>query len=142
MGSPLLLRRRRLLGLVLRLPLRSKISDLKNVGQMKFEFESASPSDPSTSSWASFPPSATSTSPRFRDLMTDPNSPIIDFYPSNFEADLNGKKQDWEAVVKIPFIDEKRLLEALDKREVYLGNRGAQAQRLRSQPRVHLQRGR
>lgn len=49
--------------------------------------------------------------------MTDPGSPIIDFYPVNFGLDLNGKKQDWEAVVKIPFIDEKRLLAALNARE-------------------------
>lgn len=48
-----------------------------------------------------------------QDLMLDPTSPIIDFYPRNFASDLNGKKQDWEAVVKIPFIDEKRLLKAM-----------------------------
>jgi hypothetical protein len=29
--------------------------------------------------------------------MYDPNSPIIDFYPLDFEQDLNGKKQNWEA---------------------------------------------
>src|ERR1700731_4459622 len=45
--------------------------------------------------------------------MDDPNSPIIDFYPTEFEQDMNGKKQEWEAVVKIPFIDESRLLEAM-----------------------------
>lgn len=38
--------------------------------------------------------------------MTEPSSPIIDFYPVNFETDLNGKQQDWEAVVLIPFIEE------------------------------------
>jgi 5'-3' exoribonuclease 1 len=45
--------------------------------------------------------------------MYDANSPILDFYPEKFEEDLNGKKQDWEAIVKIPFIDEKRLLNAM-----------------------------
>ncbi|KAJ3025451.1 hypothetical protein HDV00_012714, partial [Rhizophlyctis rosea] len=53
----------------------------------------------------------------FRELMTNPNSPIIDFYPVEFELDMNGKKQDWEAVVKICFIDEGRLVKALRARE-------------------------
>jgi 5'-3' exoribonuclease 1 len=45
--------------------------------------------------------------------MTEETSPIIDFYPTDFELDMNGKKQDWEAVVKIPFIDQDRLLKAM-----------------------------
>jgi 5'-3' exonuclease len=45
--------------------------------------------------------------------MYDVDSPILDFYPKDFEQDLNGKKQEWEAVVKIPFIDENRLLQAM-----------------------------
>ena len=46
--------------------------------------------------------------------MTDDSSPIVDFYPNNFEQDMNGKKPDWEAVVKIPFIDEDRLLKVMN----------------------------
>jgi len=45
--------------------------------------------------------------------MTDAASPIIDFYPADFELDLNGKKQDWEAIVVIPFIDQNRLLDTM-----------------------------
>lgn len=46
--------------------------------------------------------------------MVNETSSIIDFYPKDFESDLNGKQQTWEAVVLIPFIDEKRLLEAME----------------------------
>jgi 5'-3' exoribonuclease 1 len=38
--------------------------------------------------------------------MTEADSPIHDFYPLDFETDLNGKKADWEALVLIPFIDQ------------------------------------
>ena len=40
--------------------------------------------------------------------MTEASSPVLDFYPVNFDTDLNGKQQDWEAVVLIPFIEEVR----------------------------------
>lgn len=49
----------------------------------------------------------------FQPLMVDPESPILDFYPLEFATDLNGKKQDWEAIVLICFIDEARLLGAM-----------------------------
>ena len=40
--------------------------------------------------------------------MTSDISPVVDFYPVDFELDLNDKLQEWEAVVLIPFIEEVR----------------------------------
>ena len=45
-------------------------------------------------------------------LMTDPKSPISDFYPLNFALDAEGKRQDWEAVVVLKFIDVPLLRQA------------------------------
>lgn len=43
--------------------------------------------------------------------MVKDNSPIIDFYPdlNDIQIDLNGKQQEWQAVMLIPFIDEVNL---------------------------------
>lgn len=49
-------------------------------------------------------------------LMTSPESPILHFFPTEFESDLNGKKNSWEAVVKIPFIDENLLVSTLNQK--------------------------
>lgn len=46
-------------------------------------------------------------------LMTDPLSPLASFYPPDFDVDANGKRNDWEAVVKIPFIDQGKMLDVL-----------------------------
>lgn len=53
-------------------------------------------------------------------LMSDPDSPLIDFYPEEFVQDMNGKKQEWEAIVKIPFIDAARLQAAMAECESQL----------------------
>ncbi|KAJ7785537.1 exonuclease II [Mycena olivaceomarginata] len=95
-----------------------RISDLRGVDKMQFEFELGRPFRPYEQLMGVLPVASKEHIPlAYQDLMYSAGSPILDFYPLEFEQDLNGKKQDWEAIVKIPFIDEGRLLSAMQSRE-------------------------
>lgn len=45
--------------------------------------------------------------------MLSNDSPIADYFPTEFTIDLVGKKFAWLGEVLLPFIDDKRLLEAM-----------------------------
>jgi 5'-3' exoribonuclease 1 len=96
------------------LPLTPSPTDLQHAATYKFDFDLGRPFYPFEQLMGVLPDLSSAHIPvAFRDLMSDPTSPIIDFYPVDFALDLNGKKQDWEAIVKIPFIDEQRLLKTM-----------------------------
>ena len=56
----------------------------------------------------------------FKPLMLEDSSEIIDFYPDEFKVDLKGKAFAWLGEVILPFINERRLKKALDKKKVDL----------------------
>ena len=90
------------------------ITDIKGFSNMTIEFEMSKPFLPFEQLLAVLPAASKNlVPPALQWLMTSNESEIIDYYPPDFEQDLNGKQQDWEAVVLIPFIDEKRLLAAM-----------------------------
>ncbi|KXN84037.1 5'-3' exoribonuclease 1 [Leucoagaricus sp. SymC.cos] len=95
-----------------------RISDLRDVDKMTFSFELGRPFKPFEQLMAVLPPASRQLVPEaYRDLMTNPTSPILDFYPTSFHQDFDGVTREWEAVVKIPFINEQRLLSAMSKRQ-------------------------
>lgn len=98
-----------------------KITDIRKGLTKKFSFQLGAPFKPFEQLMGVLPErSKALVPPPYRTLMSEESSPIIDFYPKEFALDLNGKKNDWEAVVKIPFVDEKRLRAALAPKEAYL----------------------
>jgi len=71
-------------------------SGLKDISEMLFDFPLSTPFRPYEQLMGVLPLVNKDNIPN---LMYDPNSPIIHFYPLDFELDLNAKKQDLEAIV-------------------------------------------
>ncbi len=94
-------------------PLMGDVKDLKGI-LAGLKFDIGEPFHPFEQLLGCLPAASAKFLPRrFQFLMTSPTSPIIDFYPPDFNVDMNGKHNPWEGVVLIPFIDEGRLKRAI-----------------------------
>ncbi|MGH0145668.1 UNVERIFIED_CONTAM: hypothetical protein FKN15_015303 [Acipenser sinensis] len=83
------------------------LSDIRNFSKMKLLFDMGKPFLPFEQLLGVLPAASKDLLPKvYQDLMISEDSPIIEYYPLDFKTDLNGKQQEWEAVVLIPFIDE------------------------------------
>ena len=92
-------------------------ADFVEIKDVEVQFTKGIPFKPFEQLMGVMPAASNHTIPEiFRSLMSDDDSPIIDFYPADFPVDLNGKKFAWQGVALLPFIDEKRLLEAMAER--------------------------
>ncbi|KAG7366394.1 XRN 5'-3' exonuclease [Nitzschia inconspicua] len=81
-----------------------------------FKFEIGEPFPSLAQLLSVLPPQSSSLLPSaLGELMLHPSSPLINYYPPDFSSDPNGKRQSWEAVVKIPFIDADLLLETVEQ---------------------------
>uniref|UniRef100_A0A5K4EPZ7 5'-3' exoribonuclease, putative n=1 Tax=Schistosoma mansoni TaxID=6183 RepID=A0A5K4EPZ7_SCHMA len=68
------------------------------------------------------------------ELMTSPSSPLAEFFPKEFETDINGKIASWEAVVLIPFLDQQLLINAMKDGDTKL----TEQEKQRNQHKSHL----
>ncbi|XP_056150312.1 5'-3' exoribonuclease 2 [Lampris incognitus] len=90
-------------------------SDFKDIKDLFTDFEKGTkPFNPLEQLMGVFPAASGNFLPTtWRNLMSSPDSTIIDFYPDDFALDLNGKKYAWQGVALLPFVDERRLRAAL-----------------------------
>ncbi|QLQ82024.1 hypothetical protein HG537_0G02780 [Torulaspora globosa] len=86
-------------------------ADFFGIADIKIDFEEGEPILPYEQLMSVLPAASGHTLPPiFRPLMSDPDSDIIDFYPTEFPIDMNGKKMSWQGIALLPFIESKRLL--------------------------------
>lgn len=117
-------------------------SDFLNIGDLNLEFERGTqPFKPLEQLMGVFPAASRQHVPEpWAELMINPESSIIDFYPDDFKIDLNGKKYAWQGVALLPFVEERRLLKAL--RDVYPLLTEAEIKRnVRGHDRFYIRRG-
>lgn len=91
-----------------------RISDVIKGIDVKINFEMGKPFLPFEQLMSVLPARSRKLLPSvYHSLMTDPQSNIIDFYPDDCDIDMNGKKNSWEAVVLLSFVDPERLFKAM-----------------------------
>jgi len=91
-------------------------SDLSRLSELNIKFKKGRPFEPITQLLAVLPPKSSNLLPQsLANLMVENDSPISDFYPENFQIDMNGKKNIWEGIVLLPFIEQEKLLGEVKK---------------------------
>jgi 5'-3' exoribonuclease 1 len=94
-------------------------SDLTSMSSFRIEFVKGAPFKPFQQLLGCLPAASAKFLPAcYRDLMTSPDSPIASAFPdvNDIKVDMNGKRNPWEGVVLIPFIDEVVMLRAIADR--------------------------
>jgi 5'-3' exoribonuclease 4 len=89
-------------------------SDIIDICSMELSFEQGVPFTPLLQLLSVLPPQSGKFLPSsYEQAMIGASSPLYEYYPKDFEVDANGKKNAWECVVKIPFINETTLVETI-----------------------------
>ena len=93
-------------------PMASDLAD--GLGSLTAKFDYGVPFRPFEQLLAVQPPQSSALLPEpFRWLMTAPHSPLAAFFPDELKVDFEGKRNDWEGVVLLPFLDEHLLKQCI-----------------------------
>ena len=74
-------------------------SDFQDVASLDIKFEKGTPFKSAEQLMGVLPAASRNLLPKvFQELMVDEDSEIIDFYPEDFQIDMNGKKMLWQGI--------------------------------------------
>ncbi|KAG4303410.1 hypothetical protein PCK1_000374 [Pneumocystis canis] len=90
-------------------------SDFKDISSLNIHFDLGEPFKPYEQLMGVLPSASKDSLPKPLQSLMMEDSEIIDFYPKEFPIDMNGKRFTWQGVALLPFIDEERLLRAIEK---------------------------
>lgn len=91
-------------------------SDLTEIKDLEIYFRLGTPYKPVEQLLSVLPPYSSNALPScLRDLMHNPHSELVDFYPKDVRLDINGQPYAWMGVNLVPFIDEHRIRKAVKK---------------------------
>jgi len=87
-------------------------ADFKDIASLDISFEHGEPISPFQQLLSVLPPQSVDLLPEcYQELMTDPNSSIIDFYPRQFEIDTRDHHY-FDGIAELGFVSHQRLLDA------------------------------
>jgi 5'-3' exonuclease len=90
-------------------------SDLRDLASYNITFDEGRPFTPLLQLLSVLPPQSSTFLPRSYEHLTSPHSPLSLYFPRDFEVDPNGKRNSWESVVQIPFIEENLLVNTVNE---------------------------
>lgn len=90
-------------------------SDLLGCDQLEIHFELGEPVKPFEQLLSVFPKQSSHALPQCYRKLYEPDSPILDFYPSEVPLDINGARYAWMGVNLLPFIERARLVAAMNE---------------------------
>ena len=90
-------------------------SDLLGCDSLEIKFEQGEPAKPFEQLLSVFPKQSCHAVPACYRKLYEPDSAIIDFYPSEVKLDINGARYAWMGVNLLSFIERPRLVKAMNE---------------------------
>eukprot|EP00005_Dracoamoeba_jomungandri_P010120 CAMPEP_0174266432 /NCGR_PEP_ID=MMETSP0439-20130205/30202_1 /TAXON_ID=0 /ORGANISM="Stereomyxa ramosa, Strain Chinc5" /LENGTH=1547 /DNA_ID=CAMNT_0015353391 /DNA_START=52 /DNA_END=4695 /DNA_ORIENTATION=- len=90
------------------------VTDLTNLSSYKLEFDLSTPFRPFEQLMGVLPPASKELLPvPYAELFEHPD--LVKYYPDEFKVDMNGKRNPWEGIALIEFVDQELMLSIISQ---------------------------